>query len=454
MTVLIYIVAFLVAIGVLVTFHELGHYWAARLCDVKVLRFSIGFGRPLRTRRRGPDQTEWVIAALPLGGYVKMADERDETVDVKDRLRAFNNKSLAQRSFIVLAGPAANFILAALFYWVLLVSGMPGLKPTLAEPRAGSVAALAGFREMETITRIGDREVATWGEARLLLVEKASGREPVEIELLDQGEKRFSRVLDLSGVGKDDLDKDFIGKIGLSVFSGRAKTTLSEVAPTGAAARAGLKKGDRIVAIDGAPISQFGQVVAMVSASAGKPLRVDIERGGEALRFDVTPDAVADGAAKVGRIGVRPEVDRRGTEDMQITVRANPLAAAYQAWIQVWDMSIFSLKMMGRMLTGEVSWKNLSGPVTIADYAGQTAMMGWIPYVNFLALISISLGVLNLLPIPVLDGGQLMYHVVEFFKGSPVSERAMQVGQQAGLALLLGLTAFAFYNDIHRLLTG
>jgi regulator of sigma E protease len=192
----------------------------------------------------------------------------------------------------------------------------------------------------------------------------------------------------------------------------------------------------------------------MVSASAGKPLRVDIERGGEALRFDVTPDAVADGAAKVGRIGVRPEVDRRGTEDMQITVRANPLAAAYQAWIKVWDMSIFSLKMMGRMLTGDVSWKNLSGPVTIADYAGQTAMMGWIPYVNFLALISISLGVLNLLPIPVLDGGQLMYHVVEFFKGSPVSERAMQVGQQAGLALLLGLTAFAFYNDIHRLLTG
>jgi regulator of sigma E protease len=454
MTVLIYIIAFLVAIGVLVTFHELGHYWAARLCDVKVLRFSIGFGRPLWTRRRGPDQTEWVIAALPLGGYVKMADERDETVDVKDRLRAFNNKSLAQRSFIVLAGPAANFILAALFYWVLLVSGMPGLKPTLAEPRAGSVAALAGFREMETITRIGDREVATWGEARLLLVEKASGRERVEIELLDQGEKRFSRVLDLSGVGKDDLDKDFIGKIGLSVFSGRAKTTLSEVAPTGAAARAGLKKGDRIVAIDGAPISQFGQVVVMVSASAGKPLRVDIERGGEALRFDVTPDAVADGAAKVGRIGVRPEVDRRGTEDMQITVRANPLAAAYQAWIKVWDMSIFSLKMMGRMLTGDVSWKNLSGPVTIADYAGQTAMMGWIPYVNFLALISISLGVLNLLPIPVLDGGQLMYHVVEFFKGSPVSERAMQVGQQAGLALLLGLTAFAFYNDIHRLLTG
>jgi regulator of sigma E protease len=454
MTITFTLAAFLVAIGLLVTVHELGHYWAARWCDVKVLRFSIGFGKPLWMRRVGPDQTEWVIGALPLGGYVKMADERDASVDATDRLRAFNNKSLGQRSLIVAAGPAANFLLAAVFYWVLLVTGMPGLKPMLAEPRPGSPAALAGFRELEVITRIGDTPVTTWGEARLALVERASARHAVDIELQDQGERRYTRTIDLGGVTREDLDKDLFGKIGLNVFSGRAHTTLAEVVPQGAAARGGLRKGDRIVAIDGVPIARFEQVLSAVSGSAGRRLRIEAERDGALLAFELIPDAVRVAGTEIGRIGVYPEIDRTGTEALQIIVRAGPLPAAYQALLRVWDTSLFTLKMMGRMITGQVSWKNLSGPVTIADYAGQTAKLGWIPYVNFLALVSISLGVLNLLPIPVLDGGQLMYHVVEFFKGSPVSERAMQVGQQAGLALLLGLTAFAFYNDIHRLLTG
>lgn len=453
MSLLITIAAFLVAIGILVTVHELGHYLAARWCDVKILRFSVGFGKPLCLRRYGPDQTEWVLAAIPLGGYVKMADERDESVDLKDRLRAYNNKSIGQRSFIVLAGPLANFLLAWFFYWVLMVTGMPGLKPVLAEPRLDSVAAQAGFKAMEKIVSIDGKDIDTWGEARMALLEHASAKTQVEIGL-DDGGRQFTRQLDLSGISKEDLDKDFLGKVGLGVFAGKLTTVLDEVTAEGAAARAGFRKGDRIVAINETSIGRFEQVSSIVSVSAGRELRIEFEREGERMVALVTPGKVKIDNKDVGRIGVRPRVDRTGTEGMQITVRANPVAALYQASVKVWDMSIFSLKMMWRMITGHVSWKNLSGPVTIADYAGQTAQMGWIPYVNFLALISISLGVLNLLPIPVLDGGQLMYHIAEFFKGSPVSERVMAIGQQAGLAVLLGLTAFAFYNDIHRLLSG
>ncbi|MBL8521903.1 MAG: RIP metalloprotease RseP [Betaproteobacteria bacterium] len=454
MSLLITIVAFLVAIGVLVTIHELGHFWAARWCDVKILRFSVGFGKALWLTRRGPDQTEWVLAAIPLGGYVKMADERDESVPVQDRLRAYNNKSVGQRSFIVLAGPAANFLLAGLLYWLLLVTGMPGLKPVIAEPRPDSVAAMAGFKAMERIVAIDGKTIDTWGEARMALLDHASAKERVEVEIEEGPGRRYARQLDLSGVSKEDLDKDFLGKVGLGVFIGRVTTVLDEVTPDGAAMRAGLKKGDRILAIDGAPIDRFEQVAAWVSSRPGQELRIDVERDGARRVAVVTPAKVKVEGKDVGRIGVRPLVDRKGTENMQIIVRANAVSALYQAFVKVIDMSAFSLKMMWRMITGDVSWKNLSGPVTIADYAGQTAQMGWIPYVNFLALISISLGVLNLLPIPVLDGGQLMYHIAEFLKGSPVSERVMAIGQQAGLAVLLGLTAFAIYNDIHRLLSG
>ncbi len=453
MSLLITIAAFLVAIGGLVTIHELGHYGAARWCNVKILRFSIGFGKPLWLRKAGADQTEWVIAAIPLGGYVKMADERDESVDLKDRLRAYNNKSLAQRTLIVLAGPAANFLLAGFFYWVLLVSGMPSLRAVIAEPRPDSIAAAAGFKELERITSIDGKDIDTWGEARMALLEHASAKRLVEVGV-DDGGQSFSRQLDLSGITKEDLDKDFLGKVGLAAFMGRATMTLDEVTPGGAAERAGLRKGDRILTIDGERITRFERAASVISARAGQVLRVEVMRGADPIMLEVTPAKVGVEGREIGRIGVRPSVDRSGTENMRIIVRANPVSAIYQATVKVWDMSVFSLKMMGRMLTGHVSWKNLSGPVTIADYAGQTAQMGWIPYVNFLALISISLGVLNLLPIPVLDGGQLMYHIAEFFKGSPVSERVMAIGQQAGLAVLLGLTAFAFYNDIHRLLSG
>ena len=454
MNILVTLAAFILAIGVLVTIHELGHYWAARWCNVKILRFSIGFGRPLLLRRRGPDQTEWVIAALPLGGYVKMADERDESVDAADAGRAFNNKSVWQRIFIVAAGPLANFLLAALFYWVLFVSGMPGTKPYVAAPVANSAAAAAGFVEFDLITAVDRQPVRTWGDARLVLLDLAVGGGVVDVEVEETGGQRHSRRLSLAGIGKDDLDKDFLGKVGLAPYRLKVEPVLGEVVAGSPADRAGLRVGDRIVRVDGQSVARWESLVERLVAKADQPLAVDVERDGKSVAVTVIPEKITENGRTFGRIGVKPRLDQSQLQKMGTTVRYGPIDAAGRAIAKVWDMSAFSLRMMGRMLTGDVSWKNLSGPITIADYAGQSAVLGWMAYVNFLALISVSLGVLNLLPVPVLDGGQLMYYMAEILTGSPVSDRTMQIGQQVGLALLLGLTAFAFYNDIHRLLTG
>ena len=460
MSVLITIAAFIVAIGVLVTIHELGHYWAARHCDVKILRFSIGFGRPLWLTRRGSDQTEWVIAALPLGGYVKMADERDELVDAKDSTRAFNNKSVWQRIFIVAAGPIANFLLAAILYWTLFVIGTPGNRPLLAVPPANSPAAISGFTERELITRVGDHVTRTWGDARLALLSEAVKRGVVEIEVEDgknsgAGERqKYTRQISMESITADDLDRDFLGKVGLMPYRLKLDPVLDEVVHGGVADKAGLKRGDRVISVAGKPIGRWESFVEAIIANPDKAVAITVSRGGREIDLTVTPDRVTEGGRTIGRIGVKPLIDAAEIEKLRVMVRYGPLESMPLAVAKVWDMSVFSLKMMGRMLVGDISWKNLSGPITIADYAGQSAMLGWIPYVNFLALISISLGVLNLLPVPVLDGGQLMYYMAEILKGSPVSDRTMQIGQQVGLTLLLGLTAFALFNDIHRLLTG
>ena len=454
MSLLITIAAFAVAIGILVTIHELGHYWVARWCDVKILRFSIGFGRPIWMKKFGPDQTEWVIGVLPLGGYVKMADERDGSAEPADTVRAFNNKTVWQRIAIVMAGPLANFILAAFLYWALFVAGTPGTKPYLSAPAANSAAAAGGFAEFDLITRVGDTAVATWGDARLALLEEAVNRGNVEIEVEDADGRRRVKRLNLESVGKDDLDKDFLAKAGMSGYRMKVLPVLDEVIIGGAADRAGLRVGDRVLQVQGTPIDRWETLVTRISTRPGEATYIDFERAGAQLSLTVTPESITENGKTFGRIGVKPRVDRAFMEKLSTVVRYGPLDAIGKAWAKVWDMSIFSLKMMGSMMAGDVSWKNLSGPITIADYAGQSAQLGWIPYVTFLALISISLGVLNLLPIPVLDGGQLMYYIAEIIKGSPVSEKVMEIGQQVGLTLLLGLTAFAFYNDIHRLVTG
>ncbi|HUL57463.1 MAG TPA: RIP metalloprotease RseP [Usitatibacter sp.] len=446
------VLAFLVTVGVLVVVHEYGHYLMARAMGVKILRFSVGFGRTVFVRRSGADRTEWVLAAIPLGGYVKMADEREAPVEAADRSRAFNNKSVAARIAIVLAGPVANFLLAVLLYWVLFVAGMPGDKPVLGDPPRGTPAAVAGFANGEVVVSVAGEPVVTWNDVRWLLLKQAVKRESTLLEVQSGDGLRTTHSLDMSGVTKDDLDQDLLAKLGLRPFRPSAPARLGRIVEASAAQRAGLQEGDRIVGIDAKPIATWDEFTAVVRASAGKTLALDVDRGGQRIALNAIPEARKNG---MGQLGVEPPPELiQAIKKLETTVRYGPVQAAGKAAAKVWDLSVFSVKMLGRMVVGDVSWKNLSGPITIADYAGQSARLGWITSLAFLALVSVSLGVLNLLPIPLLDGGHLVYYFAEIVRGKPVSERVLEIGQRFGLALLLGLTFFAFYNDINRLFTG
>jgi regulator of sigma E protease len=458
MNLVLTVVAFVAALGCLIVVHELGHYFVARICGVKVLRFSVGFGRPLWRIRRGADQTEWAIAAFPLGGYVKMADEREGPVAQQDLPRAFNRQSVYRRLAIVVAGPAANFLLAILLYWVLFVHGIPGTRPVAGPASSGTPAAVAGFADGDLIVRIGDRSVTTWQDARWLLLQHAVQRSRVDIEVRNirgGAQSHAIRTLDLSGLSTADLDGDFLSATGFTRYRPELKPIVGAVVDGSPAASAGLRAGDEIVAVNSQAISSWDQVVSIVRGHPDTVLAFEVRRDGALMRaIAVTAASVREDGRPVGRIGVSPLIDRATMAGLMTEVRYGPGEALAKALHRTWDTSWFSLRMLGKMILGEVSLKNLSGPITIADYAGQTAQGGWIPYLLFLALISISLGVLNLLPIPLLDGGHLMYYMVELVKGNPVSERTMEIGQQVGMALLFTLMVFALYNDITRLLNG
>ena len=450
------VLSFIVTIGVLVVIHELGHYLAARWVGVKILRFSVGFGRTVWVRRFGRDQTEWAVAAIPLGGFVKMLDEREADVAPAERARAFNRQKVGHRIFIVIAGPLANFLLALLLYWVLFITGLPGVKPVLGDPPRNTPAAVAGLANGDVVRALGEEPVHTWTDVRWLLLKEAVKRESVLIEVESRAGGRATRRLDMASISKEDLDKDFLGKLGLRPFRPAVPAELGRVLPGSAAEQAGLAQGDRVIAVDGKAVPTWFDFTAMVAAAPGRVLALTVERGGRRFELRATPAlVVGEGDSRIGRLGVEPGAElRREYERMTTTVRYGPVEAIGKAAHKVYDLSVFSVKMLGRMIVGDVSWKNLSGPITIADYAGQSAQLGWITFLGFLALVSVSLGVLNLLPIPLLDGGHLVYYFAEIVKGSPVSERTMEIGQRLGLALLLGLTFFAFYNDINRLLTG
>ena len=445
--------AFLLALGVLVVVHELGHYLAARLCNVKVLRFSIGFGRVLAARKFGRDRTEWAVASIPLGGYVKMLDEREGEVAAHERERAFNRQSVGRRALIVVAGPVANLLLAVVLYWGLFMTGVIELKPRLATPPAGTAAAMAGVTTGSTVRAVNGQAIASWQDLRWEVLRQALDREPLHLDV--QGpppESVASRVvLQTSQFDLQELEKDPLRPFGLLLFRPPIPAIIGRVTPGSAAESAGMQIGDRIVAIDAETIADWSRVATIARASIDKPLNFVVDRAGIRHTMVVVPRSVEDGGLRVGRIGLAPQENSDEISNMTVTVSYGPIEAFGRACVQTWDTSVLSLRMMGRMLTGELSWKNLSGPVTIADYAGQSARLGLSYYLRFLALISISLGVLNLLPVPVLDGGHLMYYLAEFIKGGPVSERALEIGQQIGLALLALLMAFAFYNDFNRL---
>jgi len=448
------IIAFIVALGVLIVVHEYGHYLVARLCGVKVLRFSVGFGRPLALWRRGPDGTEWVIAAVPFGGYVKMLDEREGPVAPQELARAFNRQSVWRRFAIVLAGPVFNFLFAILVYAGLFMYGLPEARPVLGDPPVGSAAATAGLKKGDTVRAIEGEPVETWQELRWRVLQAALQRQTLRLEVVNERGHLGEATLDLRNFPADDVASDALDRVGLRLNRPPLDPVLGQVVGGGPADRAGLVAGERIVRADGKPVDSWEVLVAAIRARPGKPLALLVEKDGATRTVEVIPDSIAAGDTHIGRIGAAPHIPPSHAEKMLIRVQYGPLDSLGRATAKTWDISLFSLKMLGKMLLGEVSWKHLSGPVTIADFAGQSAQMGWISYLTFLALISISLGVLNLLPIPLLDGGHLMYYAVEIIKGAPVSERAMELGQRVGLALLLVMMAFAFYNDLNRLLTG
>ncbi|MDT8363549.1 MAG: RIP metalloprotease RseP [Nitrosomonas sp.] len=454
MTLLSALLAFVIALGLLITFHEFGHYLIARWSGVKVLRFSIGFGRPFYSKILGKDKTEWVLAAIPLGGYVKMLDEREGVVPAHELARAFNRQPVLKRFAIVAAGPLANFLLAILLYWVLFVLGVTGIKPVLGDIEPLTPAASAGLNAGETIVRINQQPVATWQDVRLVLLDRAVDRDAtVELEVAAENGAMYKRILDLSTLHSDELDADFLSKTGLSIYRPVLASVIGQVVMDSPADRAGFQPEDEILAIDGREILYWDEVVNDIRTNPERELEIDILRGKSTMKLVLVPERIRENESDIGKAGIAPKIEHAALDNLLVTISHSPLTALVEALSKTWDMTYFTLRMLGKMVTGDVSLKNVSGPITIADYAGQSAQMGIAAYLGFLALLSVSLGVLNLLPIPVLDGGHLMYYVIEMIRGAPLSEKTMEIGHQIGMGLLMTLMLFALHNDFLRLIS-
>ncbi|QBQ54723.1 RIP metalloprotease RseP [Nitrosococcus wardiae] len=450
MSIALMILAFLVAIGVLVTVHEYGHFWIARRSGVKVLRFSIGFGRPL-WRWQGKDHTEYVLGSLPLGGYVKMLDEREGKVAEEDLPRAFNRQSLGVRSAVVVAGPMANILFAIVVYWLAFVLGIAGIKPLVGEVTANTPAEKAGFRAGEEIIAVGEQATPTWAAVRHALFVASQNGSRVSVTVSGpEGEEVLS--LDLSQVGTDpEKIRDILQQLGVQPVRPLLAPVIGKVLPDEPAAQAGFQPGDRILSAAGQPIDSWDEWVEFVRDRPGESFNVEIERGKERLVLTLQPVAVEGEEGSVGRIGAAPQPPGELPEELQATLKYSPLAAISQAVEKTWEIGSLTVIMLGKMLSGEVSTKSISGPITIAQYAGYSVQIGFVPFLNFLAVVSISLAILNLLPVPVLDGGHLLYYFIEWIRGRPLSEEAQALGQQIGILALIGLMCLAFYNDLTRL---
>ncbi|MCO1333937.1 RIP metalloprotease RseP [Microbulbifer sp. OS29] len=441
----------LVALGVLVSFHEFGHFLVARLCGVKVLRFSVGFGRRLISRydRHG---TEFTISAIPLGGYVKMLDEREGPVASNELDQAFNRKSVWARMAIAAAGPAANFLLAIVFFWAVFLGGTAGPVPVVESVKQGSIAASAGLEPGQEIVAVDGEATPTWQALNWRLANRLGDSGTIEFSVrYPNSNLEYHMVADIDRwlAGKEVPDP--LGEIGLQLWTPPASMNLYRVVEGSAAASAGLQSGDKIIATDNQEFSSWQSWTDYVRARAGVSMAVAVERSGETLVLPVTPAEVKlENGKRVGQIGVQP-VSESWPEE-RIRVYHYGLAGAFVKGLQeTWDKTAFTVNSLKKLLFGQLSTKNLSGPITIAKVAGTSAEAGWQSFLSLLALLSISLGVLNLLPIPVLDGGHLLYYGIEAIKGSPVSERVQVVGLQVGMALVLCIMGLALYNDILRL---
>jgi len=446
--------ALIVTLGILIAFHEYGHFWTARKLGVKVLRFSIGFGKPLWLRRRGPDQTEYVLAAIPLGGYVKMLDEREGEVAPEEQHRAFNRQSVWRRFAIVVAGPMFNFIFAILAFWLMYLIGVPGVKPIIGEVEPKTVAAISGFKIGDEIIEVEGEKTPTWGTVRLALLDYALDSDEVDMKVRGQNGGEHILSLPVKNISTEEKQKNLLSFVGINPFRPELPAVLGELEPGGPADIAGLQKNDHVLKIGDEQVSGWMVLVGIVRAHPQQEILIEIEREGVIQVIPVTTGQQKIDTGFVGRIGAavaRPEaLDKEYLAEVKYTF----FDALGVAVIKTWQMSALTLRMIGKMIVGEVSLDNLSGPITIATYAGYTASAGISPFLYFLAVISISLGVLNLLPIPLLDGGHLLNYLIEMIKGSPLSDVVQAQMQRVGIFFLVMLMSLALYNDLARLVGG
>lgn len=443
---------FIVAIAILVTFHEFGHYWVARKLGVRVLRFSIGFGKPLYTWRRKVDGQviEYMIASIPLGGYVKMLDEREAEVAEEERSYAFNTQPLLTRTAIVAAGPVFNLALAVMLYWFVFLSGVTVERALLGAPAEGSIAALSGFQERDEILKIGDETVLSWNDFHLSLLSQGLNGETLDVQVRNADGEITDRLIDLSETRLLEQEADVVAELGFRHWWPDFPPVIGGVVEGGPADRAGLQQGDQLLRLDGESVQRWDELVERVERSAGKPMNFVILRDQQEQSVIVVPGAREKQGESKGYIGAYHEFPPELKEELFVDIEYGAFAAVPVAIVKTWDMSILTLRVIWKMIVGEASLENISGPVTIAKYAGLSADIGVISFISFLAIISVSLGVLNLLPIPVLDGGHLLYFLIEAIKGSPVSEAFELRGQQVGIVMLGLLMFIAFYNDFQR----
>jgi regulator of sigma E protease len=450
MDVALKVFGFLATIAIVVTWHELGHYWAAKWAKVKVLRFSVGFGNIIKSWRRGPDQEEWALSAIPLGGYVKMLDERETDVNSNEQHRAFNRASLTKRSIIVAAGPFANFVLAIALLAALNMSGVMETRALMEAPRVGSAAEKAGLKLGDEIESVNGEAVSTWNDARWRLLISAGDTALLTVR---DGKGRSHELSVAVPVPSGDERVDPVAVAGFGLFN-PMPAVIGATSPDGVAHKAGLREGDKIVAINGQAISRWAEMSERISASARKPLEIVYERAGARQNVSLVPTAQLREGKEVGVLGIRMRIDERAVAQSQREVRYGPIDAVVKATERTWDLSVFTVKILWKMVTGQASLKNISGPVAMADFAGQSIQTGLSGFLAFIALISISIGVLNLLPIPMLDGGHLLYHAFEAIRGQPPSMRMLEWGQRIGLSFVVGLMCLAFFNDISRYFIG
>ncbi|PJI51027.1 MAG: RIP metalloprotease RseP [Pseudomonas sp.] len=450
MSALYMVVGLIVALGVLVTFHEFGHFWVARRCGVKVLRFSVGFGTPL-VRWHDRQGTEFVVAAIPLGGYVKMLDEREGDVPAELLDRAFNRKSVFQRIAIVAAGPIANFLLAILFFWVLAMLGSQQIKPIIGSVVANSPAAIAGLASGQEVVAVDGEAVDGWSGVNLQLVRRLGETGELSVAVLEQGSSVPAvHQVRISSWLKNEDNPDPIGGLGIQPWRPAVAPVIAELDEIGPAKAAGLQIGDLIVTLDGQAVTDWQNVVERVRAKPEAKVALGIERAGRHEELVLTLAAKGEGKARTGYLGAGV-AGGQWPADMLREVSYGPVAAVGQALSRTWSMSLLTLDSLKKMVLGQLSVKNLSGPITIAKVAGASAQSGVGDFLHFLAYLSISLGVLNLLPIPVLDGGHLLFYMVEWVRGRPLSERVQAWGMQIGISLVVGVMLLALVNDLSRL---